>query len=51
MTKDYIYIMTNKNNTVLYVGVTSNLQQRVLQHRNGDFGGFTAKYKIHKLFM
>ena len=49
MTKDYIYIMTNKSNTVLYMGVTSNLQQRVLQHRNGDFGGFTAKYKIHKV--
>ena len=41
--------MTNKYNTVLYVGVTSNLQQRVLQHRNNTFGGFTKRYNVSKL--
>lgn len=45
----YIYILTNKNNTVLYVGVTSNLEQRVLQHRNGQFQkAFTSRYNISK---
>ena len=41
--------MTNKWNRVLYVGVTSNLPQRILQHRNGTFGGFTEKYNISKV--
>ena len=49
MNKCYIYIMTNKYNAVLYTGVTSNLQQRILQHRNKQFGGFTAKYNITKV--
>ena len=47
--KNYIYILTNKYNNVLYVGVTSNLQQRILQHRNGGFGGFTSKYNVTKV--
>ncbi len=47
--KNYIYILTNKYNNVLYVGVTSNLQQRILQHRNGVFGGFTSKYNVTKV--
>jgi putative endonuclease len=38
-------MLTNAYHTVLYTGVTSDLQQRVLQHRNGEFGGFTTKYK------
>ena len=49
MEKYYIYIMTNKYNTVLYTGVTSNLHQRILQHRNNAFGGFTTRYNITKL--
>lgn len=44
-----VYIMTNKNNTVLYTGVTSNLHQRVLDHRNGVGSIFTKKYNIVKL--
>ena len=47
--KNCIYILTNKYNNVLYVGVTSNLQQRILQHRNGVFGGFTSKYNVTKV--
>ena len=41
--------MTNKNNEVLYIGVTSNLQQRVLQHKNHIYEGFTDKYNCTKL--
>ena len=45
----YVYIMCNKANKVLYTGVTSNLYNRVLQHKNGQGGLFTLKYKIQKL--
>ncbi|MBR6759677.1 MAG: GIY-YIG nuclease family protein [Alistipes sp.] len=45
----WIYFMTNTNNTVLYVGVTSNLQQRIRQHKAKELGGFTAKYAISKV--
>lgn len=45
----YIYIMTNKNNTVLYIGVTSNLQKRIFEHKNKFVSGFTNKYNIEKL--
>ena len=44
-----VYIMTNKNHTVLYVGVTNNLPRRVLQHRQPDPESFTHRYKIYKL--
>jgi len=45
----YVYIMTNKNNTVLYTGVTNNLMRRVSEHKNRQIKGFTAKYNIDKL--
>jgi len=46
----YVYIMTNKNNTVLYTGVTSNLTKRVLEHKKQLHPrSFTAKYNIAKL--
>ncbi len=46
----YTYILTNKNNTVLYVGVTSNLEQRMRQHQSGYFkNSFTSRYNITKL--
>ena len=41
--------MLNKNNTVSYVGASSNLWLRVNQHRQGVYEGFTARYNIHKL--
>jgi putative endonuclease len=44
-----VYIMTNVHNTVLYTGVTNNLQRRVLEHRSGKGGMFTKKYNVHKL--
>ena len=45
----YVYILTNKNNNVLYTGVTSNLLKRVDQHRSKLVKGFTSKYNVNKL--
>ncbi len=45
----YVYIMTNKRNTVLYTGVTRDLIRRVWQHKNKLVEGFTKKYNIVKL--
>ena len=50
MTKHYyVYLMTNKNNTVLYTGVTNNIKRRVFQHKEKQIEGFTKKYNIVKL--
>ena len=50
MTKEYyIYIMTNKRNTVLYTGVTNDLIKRVYEHKSKLVEGFTKKYNINKL--
>jgi len=43
-----VYIMGN-NKPVLYIGVTSNLQKRVYEHKNNIFKGFTKQYNLHKL--
>ena len=45
----YVYIMTNKGNTVLYTGVTNNLIKRVYEHKQKLAEGFTKKYNIVKL--
>ena len=44
-----VYILASKRNGTLYVGVTSNLIQRVWQHRNDQVEGFTKRYKVHTL--
>jgi putative endonuclease len=41
--------MTNKNNTVIYIGVTGNLIKRIYQHKTKAFKGFTSKYNCDKL--
>ena len=45
----YVYMMSNWNNKVLYVGVTNNLERRVYEHKNKLNGGFTARYNVNKL--
>ena len=46
----YVYILTNKNHTVLYTGVTSDLVRRVYEHKShAEPKSFTAKYKTDKL--
>jgi putative endonuclease len=46
----WVYILTNKHHTVLYVGVTNNLKQRISDHKNKvDPKCFTARYNVTKL--
>ena len=40
-------MLTNAYHTVLYTGVTSNLQKRIAEHRNKSFGGFSARYNLN----
>ena len=45
----YVYILTNRYNTVLYTGVTNDLNRRVKEHRNKTGSRFTSKYNVEKL--
>ncbi len=45
----YVYILTNMDNKVLYIGVTSNLLRRISEHKNNIHKGFTSKYNVYKL--
>ncbi len=45
----YVYILASRKNGTLYIGVTSNLRQRVHQHRSGTVPGFTHRYGVHRL--
>ena len=46
----YVYILTKQKNTVLYTGITNNLEKRIEEHKNKiDPKSFTAKYNVHKL--
>jgi putative endonuclease len=45
----FVYILTNKNNTVLYTGVTNNLSRRVYEHKEKLVDGFTKRYNCSKL--
>ena len=44
-----IYILASKRNSVLYIGVTSNLVKRIYEHKNNTIDGFSKKYNVHKL--
>jgi len=45
----YVYILTNKTDTVMYIGVTNDLQRRLCEHKNEQIEGFTKRYHVHKL--
>ena len=45
----YVYLLTNWNNKVMYVGMTNNLERRVYEHKNKLVNGFTKKYNVNKL--
>jgi putative endonuclease len=50
MSKTYfVYILTNKTKTVLYTGVTNDLDRRLMEHRAGTVKGFTSKYRVTEL--
>ena len=49
MNSSYVYILTNKNKTTLYIGVTSDLQRRIVEHNEGVGSKFTQKYSLKHL--
>ena len=49
MSGGWVYIMTNRPNGTLYVGVTSDLSRRIAQHRSGAVSSFTRKYGVYIL--
>jgi len=49
MNQYFVYILTNKSNKVLYIGVTNNLERRMYEHKNKMIDGFTKKYNLTKL--
>ena len=49
MKQPCVYILASKRNGTLYVGVTSDLVQRVWQHKNDFVEGFTRRYAVHTL--
>jgi putative endonuclease len=49
MKQYYVYILTNKSNRVLYIGVTNDLERRMYEHKNKMVNGFTKKYNLNKL--
>ncbi len=50
MSKDYyVYVLTNENNNVMYIGITNDLKRRVYEHKSNSIEGFTKKYHVHKL--
>ena len=49
MREGFVYILTNRKNGVLYIGVTNDLARRVEQHRTGNAPGFAKKYQCRHL--
>lgn len=45
----YVYLLSNWNNKVLYIGVTNDLERRIHEHRHKLIPGFTEKYNVSKL--
>jgi putative endonuclease len=49
MKQSYVYMMSNRKNGTIYIGVTSDLIKRVYEHKNKVTGGFTKRYNLDKL--
>ena len=45
----YVYIITNKNNSTLYIGATNDLNRRIYEHKNKLVDGFSKRYNLNKL--
>ena len=45
----YVYLLTNWNNKVMYVGVTNDLHRRLYEHKHKSVPGFTSRYNVYKL--
>lgn len=45
----FVYILTNKSNEVLYIGVTNNIERRSAEHKLGSIPGFSKKYNLNKV--
>jgi putative endonuclease len=45
----YVYIICNKRNGTLYIGVTNDLFRRITEHKHGEIDGFSKKYNVHQL--
>ena len=45
----YVYILANRRNGTLYIGLTNDLVRRVWEHREGVADGFTKRYEINSL--
>ncbi len=49
MKEGFVYILSNKNKTVLYIGATGNLKERIEKHISGEATLFTKKYSVNEL--
>ena len=49
MNEYYVYILSNKINSTLYIGMTNDLKRRIFEHKNKLIHGFTEKYNVNKL--
>lgn len=49
MNNYYVYILASKRNGTLYIGLTNELDRRVIEHKNKQVRGFTTKYSVNKL--
>ena len=45
----FVYILTNKSNSVLYTGVTNDIERRIYEHKSDSIEGYSKKYQTHKL--